>query len=62
MCYIQRERKMRYSNTEMDVNVRKAHISVKGVGYVGLCTAVGFASKGYHVISSDIDVGKEAKI
>ena len=33
-----------------------------GVGYVGLCTAVGFASKGYTVISSDVDPTKVDKI
>jgi UDPglucose 6-dehydrogenase len=37
-------------------------ISVIGVGYVGLCTAVGFASQGYNVIASDVDVKKAAKI
>ncbi len=42
--------------------VKKPKISVVGVGYVGLCTAVGFASKGYAVISSDIDAEKVAKI
>jgi len=33
-----------------------------GIGYVGLCTAVGFASKGYKVITSTRDAKKEAKI
>ena len=42
--------------------VEKRKISVIGVGYVGLCTAVGFASQGYSVISSDVDVEKVAKI
>ncbi len=42
--------------------VEKPKISVIGVGYVGLCTAVGFASKGYTVISSDVDAEKVAKI
>ena len=42
--------------------LEKPKISVIGVGYVGLCTAVGFASKGYEVISSDVDAGKVAKI
>ena len=42
--------------------VEKPKISVIGVGYVGLCTAVGFASKGYSVISSDVDTDKVAKI
>jgi len=40
----------------------KTKISVIGVGYVGLCTAVGFANKGYNVISSDVDEVKVAKI
>jgi UDPglucose 6-dehydrogenase len=40
----------------------KPKISIIGVGYVGLCTAVGFASKGYTVISSDVDANKVAKI
>ena len=42
--------------------VEKPRISIIGIGYVGLCTAVGFASKGYTVISSDVDVDKVAKI
>lgn len=42
--------------------VEKPKISVIGLGYVGLCTAVGFASKGYTVVSSDVDAGKVAKI
>jgi len=33
-----------------------------GIGYVGLCTAVGFASKEYHVIASTHDAQKAAKI
>ncbi|MCW3984376.1 MAG: UDP-glucose/GDP-mannose dehydrogenase family protein [Candidatus Bathyarchaeota archaeon] len=37
-------------------------ISVIGVGYVGLCTAVGLASKGYTVIACDIDAEKIGKI
>jgi UDPglucose 6-dehydrogenase len=37
-------------------------ISVIGVGYVGLCTAVGLASKGYQVLASDIDADKIKKI
>ena len=42
--------------------VNQPKISVIGVGYVGLCTAVGFASKGYSVLSSDVDSKKVAKI
>jgi len=42
--------------------VEKPRISVIGAGYVGLCTAVGFASKGYFVTLSDIDSKKIAKI
>jgi len=37
-------------------------ISVIGVGYVGLCTAVGFATRGYSVVTSDVDAEKVAKI
>lgn len=37
-------------------------ILVMGTGYVGLCTAVGFASKRYHVIASTHDAEKAAKI
>jgi len=33
-----------------------------GIGYVGLCTAVGFASKGHKVIASTHDAQKAAKI
>ncbi len=37
-------------------------ISVIGTGYVGLCTAVGFASKGYSVLACDVDEAKIGKI
>ena len=42
--------------------MKKPKISVLGIGYVGLCTAVGFASKGYTVIASTHDAEKAAKI
>jgi UDPglucose 6-dehydrogenase len=42
--------------------LRKPHISVIGIGYVGLCTAVGFASRGYDVIASTHDAEKAGKI
>jgi len=42
--------------------LKKPNISVLGIGYVGLCTAVGFASKGYNVIASTHDAEKAAKI
>jgi UDPglucose 6-dehydrogenase len=41
---------------------KQPKISVIGVGYVGLCTAVGLASKGYHVVACDIDAEKITKI
>ncbi|MDR1992512.1 MAG: UDP-glucose/GDP-mannose dehydrogenase family protein [Nitrososphaerota archaeon] len=37
-------------------------VSVIGVGYVGLCTAVGLASQGYGVIACDVDAQKIDKI
>ena len=40
----------------------KPKISVIGVGYVGLCTAVGFASKGYNVVACDVVPEKIEKI
>jgi UDPglucose 6-dehydrogenase len=42
--------------------LKKPNISVIGAGYVGLCTAVGFASKGYSVLACDVDEEKIAKI
>jgi UDPglucose 6-dehydrogenase len=42
--------------------LKKPKISVIGIGYVGLCTAVGFASKGHNVIASTHDAEKAAKI
>ena len=42
--------------------LKKQKISVIGAGYVGLCTAVGFASKGYSVLVCDVDEEKIAKI
>jgi UDPglucose 6-dehydrogenase len=44
------------------LDLKKPKISVLGIGYVGLCTAVGFASKGYAVIASTHDAEKAAKI
>ena len=41
---------------------KQPKISVIGTGYVGLCTAVGFASKGYNVLACDVDEEKIAKI
>lgn len=40
----------------------KESISIVGTGFVGLCTAVGFASKGYNVITSTSDQKKAALI
>jgi len=37
-------------------------ISVIGMGYVGLCTAIAFASRGYTVIASETDIEKVDKI
>jgi UDPglucose 6-dehydrogenase len=42
--------------------LKKFKISVIGAGYVGLCTAVGFASRGYSVVACDVDEAKIAKI
>ncbi len=44
------------------IELKKPAISVIGAGYVGLCTAVGFASKDYSVIAVDNDPKKIAKI
>jgi UDPglucose 6-dehydrogenase len=40
----------------------KLKISIIGSGYVGLCTAVGFASRGYEVTAMDVDAAKINKI
>jgi len=37
-------------------------VSIVGTGYVGLCTAVGFASKGYKVVASTHDPEKAESI
>jgi UDPglucose 6-dehydrogenase len=42
--------------------LKKPRISVIGTGYVGLCTAVAFAEKGYSVIAADTDIIKINKI
>lgn len=42
--------------------MNKPKISFVGTGYVGLCTAVGFATKGYQVITSTSDHKKAAMI
>ncbi len=41
---------------------KQPKISVIGAGYVGLCTAVGFASRGYSVVACDVDEEKIVKI
>ena len=46
----------------MRIQLKKPKISVIGAGYVGLCTAVGFASRGYRVFVCDIDEQKISKI
>lgn len=40
----------------------KWRISILGTGYVGLCTAIGFASKGHKIITSTHDPEKAASI
>ena len=40
----------------------KKSISIVGTGYVGLCTAVGFASRGYKVVTSTHDPEKAESI
>jgi len=45
-----------------DVAVIRQRVSIVGTGYVGLCTAVGFASKGYKVITSTHDPEKATSI
>ena len=42
--------------------MKKPQISIVGTGYVGLCTAVGFTTKGYKVITSTSDHKKAAMI
>jgi len=42
--------------------MKKPHISIVGTGYVGLCTAVGFATKGYKIITSTHDQKKATMI
>lgn len=41
---------------------KKTPISVIGTGYVGLCTALAFANKGFKIIVSDNDAEKVSKI
>src|SRR3972149_2575089 len=53
---------MNYKSDLESVGMMKPKISVIGAGYVGLCTAVGFASRGYSVVASDSDSEKVAKI
>jgi UDPglucose 6-dehydrogenase len=42
--------------------MKKPSISIVGTGYVGLCTAIGFASKGYKTIASTHDREKATSI
>lgn len=41
---------------------KKPTVSVIGAGYVGLCTAVGFSSRGFSVVASEVDQAKADKI
>lgn len=50
------------SENKRGLNVTPPSISIIGTGYVGLCTAVVFASKGYNVITSEQDHKKAASI
>ena len=43
-------------------DLKKPRISIVGTGYVGLCTAVGFTTKGYKVITSTSDHKKAEMI
>src|SRR4030067_1793201 len=54
--------KLEYPIIIRESQIKKQNISVLGIGYVGLCTAVGFASKGYDVVASTHDAEKAAKI
>ena len=51
-----------YTLTEGLALKKQPKISVIGAGYVGLCTAVGFASRGYSVVACDVDEEKITKI
>lgn len=50
------------TNIFRTVTVLKMKISVVGAGYVGLCTAIGFAMKGNDVVCIDIDKNRVDKI
>ena len=39
----------------MQMKSRKTVVSIIGLGYVGLCTAVTFASRGIKIIGIDVD-------
>jgi UDPglucose 6-dehydrogenase len=54
--------KLNYHTGLEEVDLTKPNISVIGIGYVGLCTAVGFASRGYNVTASTHDAQKADKI
>ena len=49
-------------NLEVSCLSKQLSISVIGVGYVGLCTAVSLACQGHNVIACDIDTEKINKI
>jgi len=44
------------------VALKTRRISVVGMGYIGLCTAVAFASRGYTVVASEVDPEKASMI
>ncbi|OGR98592.1 MAG: hypothetical protein A2V88_07685 [Elusimicrobia bacterium RBG_16_66_12] len=50
------------SRLEQAIRARSAVVSVVGLGYVGLPTAVSFAQAGFATIGVDLDAGKVAKI
>ncbi len=53
---------MYLKHAKQGFDLKKPMISIIGMGYVGLCTAVGFASKGFHVVASEVEKEKAVKI
>src|SRR3990170_1941153 len=45
-----------------EFDMKKCRLSIVGAGYVGLSTAIGYASKGFHVIALELDAQKAEMI
>jgi UDPglucose 6-dehydrogenase len=51
-----------HPTSKLNMTDRPLHVSLVGLGYVGLCTAVTFATRGFETLGVDIDSAKVSRI